>query len=152
MNAYTYGLEKMFSVIGTPDIIWYSDDTCLTVGGWGINATIREYAKFGYLYLKHGEWDGYQVVPSDWVERSTRPIASTIRFYGLHWWVIDGFNGFEESGLPEGIFMAMGIHGQMLYVLPGSNMVIAKTANTIDPLSTDWEHMQFLSLVMDSMQ
>ena len=151
-NLYVrvYGYSRLNPVQADGYVFEISDTVGLTIGGWGINATVREYAKFGYLYLKKGKWEDHQVVSSDWIERSTRPIASTINYYGLHWWLIDGFTGFEESGLPEGIYVAMGLHGQLLYVIPGSNIVIVKTANTTDPLHSDWDHIYFLSLVMDS--
>ena len=36
----------------------------------GLNATLRDYAKFGQLYLNEGDWMGDQVVPVDWVRAS----------------------------------------------------------------------------------
>jgi CubicO group peptidase (beta-lactamase class C family) len=39
--------------------------------------TARDLARFGYLYLHHGNWNGTQIVPSDWVEESTRAYSVT---------------------------------------------------------------------------
>jgi CubicO group peptidase (beta-lactamase class C family) len=37
----------------------------------------RDLARFGYLYLRRGNWNGTQIVPADWVEESTRSYATT---------------------------------------------------------------------------
>ena len=38
----------------------------------GINGRAIDFAKFGRLYLNRGEWNGKQVFPESWVEKSTR--------------------------------------------------------------------------------
>lgn len=35
----------------------------------------RDLARFGELYLQEGRWDGRQVIPADWVRRSTTPVS-----------------------------------------------------------------------------
>ena len=34
---------------------------------FGAHFTAREMAKLGYLYLHHGQWDGAQVIPQDYI-------------------------------------------------------------------------------------
>ena len=51
---------------------WSSDAAGHTVGGWGIGATVREYARFGYLYQKNGSWNGAPLVPEAWIRESLR--------------------------------------------------------------------------------
>jgi CubicO group peptidase (beta-lactamase class C family) len=97
-------------------------------------ATLRDYARFGRLYLDGGRRDGVQVVPADWVEASLRPAAAHLQpgasppsasgfgagfGYGYQWWLPDG---------DEGDFLAMGIWGQFVYVHPGHRIVIVKTS------------------------
>ena len=36
----------------------------------GLNATLRDYAKFGLLYANRGRWNGEVIVPSAWVDAS----------------------------------------------------------------------------------
>src|SRR5579859_1850872 len=36
-----------------------------------IEVTARDLARFGLLYLHHGQWQGKQIVPSAWVDKST---------------------------------------------------------------------------------
>jgi CubicO group peptidase (beta-lactamase class C family) len=38
----------------------------------GLNARAIDFAKFGRLYLEHGNWDGVQVIPAEWVIESTQ--------------------------------------------------------------------------------
>lgn len=97
-------------------------------------ATLRDYARFGRLYLDGGRRDGVQVVPEAWVEASLRPAAAHLQpgasppsasgfgagfGYGYQWWLPDG---------GEGDFLAMGIWGQFVYVHPGHRIVIVKTS------------------------
>jgi CubicO group peptidase (beta-lactamase class C family) len=97
-------------------------------------ATVRDYARFGRLYLDGGRRDGLQVVPAAWVEASLRPAAPHLRpgarppsasgfgagfGYGYQWWLPDG---------DEGDYLAMGIWGQFVYVHPAHRIVIVKTS------------------------
>ena len=152
VTTYNYGRQKMFNIIGTPGLIWHSDEAGRTIGGWGVEATVRDYAKFGYLFLKNGEWDGQQVVPQDWVSLSTTQISSRINFYALHWWLLKGFEDFEGSGLPENIILAIGIHGQIIYIIPDYNIVIVKVSYNEDPTPDEWDHIQFLTLIINSLE
>jgi CubicO group peptidase (beta-lactamase class C family) len=95
-----------------------------------LGATLRDYARFGRLYLHEGQRDGRQVVPREWVRASIAPSAehlqpgpgplASARFgYGYQWWI---------PAEPEGDFIAMGIWGQFVYVHPGHRVVIVKTS------------------------
>lgn len=95
-------------------------------------ATLRDYARFGRLFLNEGRRADRQVVPAAWVEASVRPgviaMAPDAAFgagfgYGYQWWVPDG---------DEGDFLAMGIWGQFVYVHPGHRVVIVKTSTDPD--------------------
>jgi CubicO group peptidase (beta-lactamase class C family) len=149
MNAFQYGMIKMFQTIGIPGIEWGEDDAGLTIGGWGINATLREYAKFGYLFLRNGLWENEQIVPEEWVTISTTPISSNIQYYCLHWWKI---TGLEDFNLATGVYAAKGIHGQLIYVIPDYNMLAVKTGNDPDPVFQGWNEAEFISLILDSLQ
>ncbi|MCP4155186.1 MAG: serine hydrolase, partial [bacterium] len=74
-TAYAFALEHLFNHTGLSEVTWESDDAGLTVGAWGIRASLREFAKFGYLYLNYGLWEDRQVVPRAWVEDSLQPVA-----------------------------------------------------------------------------
>ena len=83
-----------------------------------INATARDFAKFGLLYLHKGNWQGRQIVPEAWVEKSTAVDKKYGAWegYQYQWW------------LPslEGDFTAEGHLGQFIYVNPAKDLVIVR--------------------------
>ncbi len=93
----------------------------------GLNLTTRDYAKFGQLFLDGGIVRGTQVIPTDWVNTSTKHSAPTISDrgvgYGYQWWV-----PMPQTGSNAGDYFAVGIYGQYIYINPAKNLVIAKNA------------------------
>ncbi len=65
--------------------------------------TARDLARFGYLFLRNGNWQSESVVPEAWVSESTQPHSQvgTGQGFGYLWWV-DGFD------LPVKSFSAQG--------------------------------------------
>jgi len=86
----------------------------------GVNARARDFARFGMLFAKEGNWNGRQLISQKWVEESTRPDASTdpSQEYQYFWWVNtpDGKNHFS----------AQGNYGQYIYVAPEKDLVIVR--------------------------
>jgi CubicO group peptidase (beta-lactamase class C family) len=99
----------------------------------------RDMARVGYLMLRQGRWEGRQVVPADWVARTTatatpaQEVERTSPFiaglgYGYLWWVFDPVHPSTGSPL-SGAFTASGAYGQYITVVPGLDLVIGhKTA------------------------
>ncbi len=95
-----------------------------------INATLRDYARFGLLFLNRGKWKGKQIVPASWVEAATNPQSTQVSWgriipgdpggYGYQWWLMAP--GQDHAYSAEGVFF------QMVYVNPKYNMVIAKAS------------------------
>lgn len=81
-----------------------------------INARARDFSKIGRLYLNKGNWNGKQIVPREWVERSVKADTTTgASYYKYQWW------------LPhDNDFMAQGILGQYVYVDPDKNLIIVR--------------------------
>ena len=105
-----------------------------------LNATLRDWARFGRLYLERGARDARQIVPADWVAASVSPEAPHLQpgenrashwtfGYGYQWWIPED---------PQGDFLAIGVWGQYLYVDPAREVVIAKTS--ADPAFDDNDH------------
>jgi CubicO group peptidase (beta-lactamase class C family) len=97
----------------------------------------RDMARFGYLILRGGQWNGQQLVPSDWVKTMTTVVTPVGAMnpenyrrgpfgYGYLWWIWDGQ---ANSGIYRGGFTGVGAIGQYITVLPELDMVVAhKTA------------------------
>ena len=132
MPVREYLYKKIWSKIGTESDAYYiTDSTGADMALGGLNATLRDYAKFGQLYLDKGNWLGEQIVPQTWVAESTTPdadhlmpnaseLSSNEWGYGYQWWI---------PGNPLTDFTAHGIFNQFIYVDPVSNVVIAKTSS-----------------------
>ncbi|SEK66436.1 serine hydrolase domain-containing protein [Parapedobacter koreensis] len=88
-----------------------------------LNARARDFAKLGRLYLHHGNWEGKQLVPADWVRQSTKvdSTAGSNKRYQYQWW------------LPtfQGDFLAQGILGQYIYVNPAKNLIIVRLGHKV---------------------
>lgn len=125
--------EELWRRIGTEfDASWNLDHA----GGAentaaGFNATARDYARIGRLYLHGGEWNGVQVVPAEWVAASTtaepRPepeVAVWWQMQHQHYWWIP-----LQDRAAEHDFFADGAKGQRIYVDPPTRTIIVQLAD-----------------------
>lgn len=119
-----------------------------------LNATLRDYARLGRLFLEGGARDGYQIIPVDWVTASTRPGAAHLQpgenpasswtlGYGYHWWIPEN---------PENEFLAIGIWGQYIYVDQVRKVVIVKTSADYDFDTRDHESIAVFRSIAGSLQ
>ncbi len=116
MDDYLH--ERLLDPIGVTTERIMPDARGCWFGGFGMNMTTRDFARFGLLYLRGGEWDGEQILPTSWIEE-TRVPASTNPAYGLQFWLN------EEHGY----FAANGAFGQHIVIVPEHDLVIA--VNTV---------------------
>jgi CubicO group peptidase (beta-lactamase class C family) len=113
------------------------EGTALADGG--LNAALRDYARFGQLFLDGGARGTRQVVPESWVMACRTGDVEAFRAnyaerfagydnaaYGKQWWVLD-----TKSGLHQ----ARGIYGQLIHVEPGRRMVVVKLSSWPDPVN-----------------
>lgn len=109
---------------------WSQDPQGYYFGGSEMFFTPREMAALGYLYLKKGKLNGFQIVPRDWIEASLTKTwindspewgVLTDYNYGYLWWIgkINGYN----------LFMALGHGGQTVMTFPDLNLIVVSTAD-----------------------
>lgn len=86
----------------------------------------RDLARFGWLYLNGGSWEGKQLVPRAWVAESTgaQIQTSTGEGYGYLWWTAEG--ALKKCGA----YYASGAGAQRLVILPALDLVFVHLANT----------------------
>lgn len=120
----TYLAERVWGPAGMEaDATWWLDSPGgVEIGGSGISATLRDYARFGQFILEDGVARGQRLLPEGWVREATRPgrlrDGRTIP-YGYLWWTAT-----TAAGQRDGAFSAEGIHGQSVYVNPAARVVI----------------------------
>jgi CubicO group peptidase (beta-lactamase class C family) len=139
MEAEDYAREKIFDVIGMPKATWLKDSKGHTTTYCCIFTTAREFAKFGYLYLRGGRWEDQQVVPAEWVAESTRSREELYpgHGYGFLWHVP------EFQDVPSKVFDAEGIQTKYIYVLPDLDIVAVR----LGVADGAWDGNTFLGLI-----
>lgn len=104
----------------------------------------RDMARLGYLMLQQGNWRGQQLIPAAWITTITSPITASAHMhpartakrgfgYGYLWWTLEEP---PESPL-NGAYMAWGVHGQFILVIPKRHMVIAHKRQV--PVAGNWD-------------
>jgi CubicO group peptidase (beta-lactamase class C family) len=104
-------------------VAWPRDPQGYHFGFGETKLPARDLAKFGYLYLNGGRWNGTQVVPADYVRASTQPYSHPGGDfgYGYQWWTT------RVDLHPS--FVAMGVFGQRIQVVPDLDLVVVITSD-----------------------
>ena len=142
-----YLKRKMFDKIGiTKAWTTYSPEG-IPCGGWGMNMTTREIARFGQLYLDRGKWNGEYILTPFWVDlASARHTWSGWQNIGVKslgeggdW--EQGY-GFQFWRCKHGAYRADGANGQYTIVMSEQDAVISLNAGLCDmqrELDLVWE-------------
>ena len=159
-----YAAEKLWGPLQMEFPASWNNDKQKTVRAFCcINATARDFARFGSLFLHKGGWQGKQVVPAAWVRQSTTA-DSMFKYEGYknQWWAkervitstdsgrvakfintlgsksrtsIRDRNGVKEYAVYyyDGAYYAAGLLGQYIYINPAKKLLIVR-------LGHDWSH------------
>ena len=152
--------RDLFSTIGmTGD--WWSDKEGHTMTYCCIDATSRDFARFGLLFARNGMWEDTQVITQEWVTESTSP-AEGLSYYGLHWWV------YPVSMISSGkanMFAAQGLHTNDIWINQPLDLVVVRNSDFTrygtDSIRTgsnihstnppdSWDNTEFLTYITDS--
>ncbi len=132
MDFSEYMSEKLWKKMGAEqDAFWWCDPAGNEAVMGGLNATLRDYARFGLLFLNQGKNNkGEQIIAPQWIKDSytpdgphlmpgkNNPLSPNESFgYGYQWWLPE---------FPNEDFCAMGIFGQYIYINRKHKVVIAK--------------------------
>jgi CubicO group peptidase (beta-lactamase class C family) len=112
--------EQMAFYKSTDMSVWVADPKGVNTAGWGITFSPVDMAKIGQLYMNGGTWNGKRIVSEEWVKESTSEHSRWKKLdlpYGYLWWV------GKDNG-----YAAMGDGGNIIYVSPEDNMVVAITS------------------------
>lgn len=99
--------------------------------GFMFEMTARDMARFGQLYLCQGRWGRHQVLPADWVYKSSHAQEMVhmgrmeLGGYEYLWWIEHGGKLLEDGATLPGMYAAEGAGGHYILVVPSLNMVIA---------------------------
>jgi CubicO group peptidase (beta-lactamase class C family) len=125
MSTPAFAQAYLFEPLSITDVFWGTDPVGMADGAAGLWMKPRDMAKFGYLYLNNGAWEGQQVISADWVVASTREHIEAMNWgvdsgsleYGYQWWIY-----------PFGAYAARGYGGQRIFVQPEHELVVVFTS------------------------
>jgi CubicO group peptidase (beta-lactamase class C family) len=141
-NATSYVERKIWQPFGMEaDATWVlGEANGAELGGCCISATLRDYARLGLFALNGGVLpDGTETLPKDWMKASTQP-SKGFDGYGYLWWLFG-----------EGRYAAQGIFGQMIFINPKSNIVIAMHSNAETAVGSEYDkHSDAITLALDA--
>ena len=130
-----YLSEKIWTQFGMEqDATWLLGQDGREIAGCCIQATTRDFARFGLFMLAGGVVDDESVLPEGWIAAATSKqadINSAGEGYGYQWWTWD-----------DGSYQADGIFGQGIFIDPDRNLVIASNASWTSALGLrggEWE-------------
>ena len=143
-----YMSEKLWKPAGMESDAYWIMDGPDSVGrefyGAGFNATARDHARFGLMFLNGGKANGKQVVSAEWVAEATVPdvgfeptAPGEPLGYQYQWWTFTGSDAYS----------AIGLHHQFIYVDSTNDMVIVKASHTAEPVGRDEENIELFQQI-----
>jgi len=142
-----YLSEKFWQPFGMEHCGFWLTDECsnMNIGGSGLSASIRDYARLGLVMLQEGKIDGDSIFDLKWLENATSILYPTDERgggYGYLWWCN-----------PDGSYAAQGIFGQMIYINPSKHLVIAQVAAWTEASSKELSknRQEFIDAVIRSL-
>lgn len=101
------------------------------LGGSLVWASARDFAKFGYLYLRDGVWEDERLLPEGWIDFArTETPADNANIYGAGWWITaygeERTHAQTAKTPPWDAFHAGGHEGQTIWVVPSRDLVIVR--------------------------
>jgi len=130
--------SRIWSKLGAErDAFWIVNPATVETSGSGLITTARDMARFGQMLLEQGTYNHLEILPRAVVEdierggdleafaRSAAASPANAGYsYHHQWWITH--NRF-------GAYLAMGYGGQILYVAPGAELVVAKFSSFPTP-------------------
>ncbi|WP_339277122.1 serine hydrolase [Paenibacillus sp. FSL W8-0426] len=133
-----YLTPRLFEPLGIHNVAWETSPLGITLGCAGLQISNEELSRFGQFLLQEGSWKGSQLVPAEWIRRSTRKQIETTgdgdwgEGYGYQFWMCS-----------HDAYRADGAYGQLCVVLPKQQAVVA--------VNSQEENMQgILNAIWDS--
>jgi len=148
LNVSAYLEQKLWSKIMEYDALFSvdSEDSNFEYMPSRLIARAIDYARFGQIMLKEGNWHGKQIISKKWVRESTQENILIPRdlypdwfgkeqkriYYNYHWWGHVNADGTYN-------FYANGNLGQNIYIVPNKETVIVHCGNSLQYYSSDFD-------------
>ncbi|MDG1165632.1 MAG: serine hydrolase [Porticoccaceae bacterium] len=140
--------DRIFNKIGLDDVVLWQDGAGNPLTYCCVDTTVRQYSRFGLLFARNGNWNGEQIISSDYVDETFSKVwdslnSSTInqnRGYSLHWWI----SNHDERAV---IFNASGKFGQYVFVDRDNDVVFTRITkyHSTGGLKQDWGILKYIN-------
>lgn len=124
-----YLRPRLFDKLGIKNPRWQESPEGINVGGWGLDITTEDIARFGQLYLQKGQWNGEQILSEEWVEMASARQTSNGSNPDSDW--EQGY-GYQFWRCRYDIYRGDGAFGQYCIVMPEQDAVLAITGGVKD--------------------
>jgi CubicO group peptidase (beta-lactamase class C family) len=133
MSAADYARERLFAPLGITKVDWWQSTEGHTLTFCCIDMATRDFARFGLLFARGGNWAGKQLISAPWISDSLSPSPARSG-YGYQWWLLGKMDQEgppdstppEPSTLPPDTFAAIGVDEQLIYVVPQFDLVVVR--------------------------
>ena len=117
--------KNLFAPLGITDYEWDFINPDVIHASGNLSLRPRDMAKFGYVYLNDGIWQGERIISADWIRNSTQAHAITpwTTGYGYQWWLAT----YQSGPHTFDSFYADGWGGQRIMVFSELDMVVVFT-------------------------
>ena len=149
-----YPFNALFYKIGMYNTLIEPDASGTYVNSSYVNATARDYARFGLLYYYDGVWNGERILPEGWVQQTvTPPATNKLKNYGYQFW-LNGFDANDPTkhvfpGVPADMFYCDGFAYQGIYIIPSKKLVVVRLGLTLDK---SFDTNAFLKSIIDAVE
>lgn len=131
-----FSAQYLFAPLGISVFQWSYLKPDLLYASGELYLRPRDLAKFGYLFIHDGVWNGKRVISSEWIAKTLSPHISTAgrskdgEDFGYQWWL----KSFSWENRPIRAYIRSGWGGQAIILFPEIDMLVVFTGgNYVDP-------------------
>jgi len=141
---YALPRQELFNPTGMSSAVFETDASGTFAGSSYVYATMRDYVRFGLLYMNKGNWLGKQILPVGWTDNARKPANGSGGKYGSFFWL--NLSG-DYPGVPSDLYMCRGHDGQFIYIIPSLQLVVVRTGFS---KGDDFNPQQFLRSIVEA--
>lgn len=132
--------DELFEPLGVRTATPKFDTSGTFIGSSFLMAIPEDFARFGLLYLRGGNWDGKQIIPREWVDYARTPtFHSEEECYWSHWWI-------NPTNTRQ--FYCSGYDGQRVLLDPDRDVMVVRLGRTpIEEVDYIWDRVYELAAI-----
>ena len=140
--------ERIFDKIGLDDVTLWQDGAGNPLTYCCVDTTARQYARFGLLFARDGNWNGEQIIPEQFVDETFSKVWDSLnsdtiaqdRGYSLHWWI----SRHDDQAV---IFNASGKFGQYIFIDRANDLVFTRITkyHSTGGSKQDWGALKYFN-------